>query len=129
MLPLLHTDLLTVMRAVTEERLDQIEVRFAPQHAACVIMASRGYPSSYEKGFEITIPDDLSDSVFVAGAAIKDGRPVTSGGRVLGVTALGDSLREAIDLAYAKVDRIHFDGAYWRTDIGARALKAYSKGE
>ena len=121
-LPLLESDLLTVMQAVTNGTLEDCDVTVKKGCAACVIMASEGYPASYEKGYEITIPEDLQDSVYVAGAALKDGKLVTSGGRVLGVTATADTLREAVDAAYAKVDRIRFDNAYWRRDIGARAL-------
>jgi len=123
-LPLLETDLLTVMQAVTEERLGEIDVKFSDKYACCVIMASKGYPESYEKGFEINIPDDMAENVFVAGGAIKDGKLVTSGGRVLGATALGESLPEAIKASYAMVERISFDNSYFRRDIGARALKA-----
>ena len=126
-LPLLESDLLEVMEAVTDGRLADCPVTFSKKHAACVIMASKGYPVSYEKGYEITIPEDLADSVYVAGAAQKDGHLVTHGGRVLGVTAVGDSLAEAIDRAYAQVEKIHFDNAYYRRDIGARALKAVEK--
>ena len=121
-LPLLESDLLTVMQAVTNGTLEDCDVTVKKGCAACIIMASEGYPASYEKGYEITIPEDLQDSVYVAGAALKDGKLVTSGGRVLGVTAAADTLREAVDAAYAKVDRIRFDNAYWRRDIGARAL-------
>ena len=124
-LPLLESDLLTIMQAVTEERLAEVEVKFAIDRAACcVVMASDGYPAHYEKGFEITIPDEIADSVYVAGAAIRDGKVVTSGGRVLGVTATADSLPAAIRAAYERVERIHFENAYYRRDIGARALKA-----
>ncbi len=124
-LPLLESDLLSIMQAVTEERLAEAEVTFAKGRAACcVIMASDGYPAHYEKGFEITIPHDVADSVYVAGAALKDGRVVTAGGRVLGVTAVADTLPEAITAAYGKVKTIHFDNAYYRRDIGQRALKA-----
>ena len=123
-LPLLRTDLFTVMQAVTEGTLSDIKVEFSDKHAACVIMASEGYPVSYEKGYEITIPEDIADCVFVAGAALKDGRLITSGGRVLGVTAIADTLKEAIDGSYDMVERIHFDNAFYRHDIGARALKA-----
>ena len=124
-LPLLRSDLLTVMQAVTEERLSEVDVQFAEdQSACCVIMASDGYPSHYEKGYEITIPADVADSVYVAGASLKEGKLVNSGGRVLGVTAIADTLAEAIDAAYAKVDTIHFENAYCRRDIGQRALKA-----
>ena len=123
-LPLLKTDLLTVMQAVTEGRLAEVPVEFENRYAACVIMASKGYPVSYEKGFELTIPADLADSVYVAGAALKDGVLVTNGGRVLGATAKADSLQEAVDEAYRMVERIRFDNSYYRHDIGARALKA-----
>ncbi len=123
-LPLLETDLLTVMQAVTEERLGEIEVKFSEKHACCVIMASKGYPESYEKGFEITIPESIADNVFVAGGAIKDGKLVTSGGRVLGATAIADTLSDAIKASYAMVESINFENSYYRRDIGARALKA-----
>ncbi len=123
-LPLLESDLLTVMQAVTEERLSDCPVVFAKGSAACVIMASDGYPVSYEKGFEMHIPEDVRDSVYVAGAKIADGKLVTDGGRVLGVTATAQTLAEAIEKAYEKVGRISFDKAYFRHDIGARALKA-----
>ncbi len=123
-LPLLRTDLFTVMQAVTDGTLSDIKVEFSNKHAACVIMASEGYPVSYEKGYEITVPEDIADCVFVAGAALKEGRLVTSGGRVLGVTAIADTLKEAIDGSYDMVERIHFDNAFYRHDIGARALKA-----
>ena len=124
-LPLLESDLLTVMQAVTEERLSEVEVKFAEgKSACCVIMASAGYPQSYEKGFEITIPAEVADSVYVAGAALKDGKLVNNGGRVLGVTSVADTLSEAIKASYAKVDTIHFDNAFCRRDIGQRALKA-----
>ena len=123
-LPLLESDLLTVMQAVTEERLDSVEVKFRPGCAACVIMASGGYPEHYAKGYEISIPDDLDAQVYVAGAERREGRLVTSGGRVLGVTAVRDTLREALDASYAAVRRISFKDAYYRRDIGARALQA-----
>ena len=125
-LPLLKTDLLTVMQAVTEERLSEINVEFSDECACCVIMASAGYPEAYGKGYEITIPDSLKDNVYVAGAAEKDGRLVTSGGRVLGCTATAKDLKAAIDSAYGIVESIHFENAYYRKDIGARAL---AKGE
>ena len=128
-LPLLKTDLLTVMQAVTEERLSEIKVEFSTDSACCVIMASEGYPEAYKKGFEITIPEELTDSVYVAGAVIKDEKLVTSGGRVLGAVATAEKLEDAISSAYSLVDRIHFDNAYFRHDIGARALKAFQKGD
>ena len=124
-LPLLESDLLTVMQAVTNETLADVEVKFAADKSACcVIMASAGYPQSYEKGYEITIPADVADSVYVAGAALKDGKLVNNGGRVLGVTSVADTLQDAIAASYAKVDVIHFDNAFCRRDIGQRALKA-----
>ena len=126
-LPLLETDLLTVMQAVTEERLSELPVKFRHGHACCVVMASKGYPQAYEKGFEITIPAAVADTVYVAGAALKDGKPVTNGGRVLGVTAVADSLGDAISAAYRKVENIHFENAYYRHDIGARAMAAYKE--
>jgi len=126
-LPLLESDLLTVMQAVTNGTLSETEVRFSNKHACCVIMASKGYPSKYEKGFEITIPDAISDKVYVAGAALKEGKLLTSGGRVLGATEISDSLASAIDGAYGLVKNISFDNAYYRNDIGARAMKAEIK--
>ena len=123
-LPLLESDLLTVMQAVTNGTLAETEVKFSKKNAACVIMASQGYPKSYEKGFEINIPDELLSTTYVAGAALKDGKTVTNGGRVLGVTAVGGSLKQAIDKAYGNVEKISFKNAYYRRDIGAKALKA-----
>ena len=123
-LPLLESDLFTVMRAVTEERLSETEVRFSDKHACCVILASEGYPGSYEKGYPLTIPESVREKVFVAGAKLRDGELVTSGGRVLGCTAVADTLRDAIRDAYAIAGQVHFDNAYCRRDIGARALQA-----
>ena len=123
-LPLLESDLLTVMRATTEGTLASTEVKFKRGHACCVIMASAGYPESYEKGYEITIAPEISDKVYVAGAALRDGKLVTNGGRVLGATETADTLEEAIEGAYKLVDKIHFDNAFYRHDIGKRALMA-----
>ncbi len=123
-LPLLETDLLSVMQAVTEEKLSDIEVKFSSKNACCVIMASKGYPSKYEKGFEISIPEEIWDKVYVAGAVAKDGKLVTGGGRVLGATAVAASLENAVLDAYELVKLINFTNAYYRNDIGARALKA-----
>ena len=89
-----------------------------------VVLASGGYPVKYGKGYEITIPEDVDAEVYVAGAAIKDGKMVTSGGRVLGVTATADTLKEAIDKAYKAAGKISFENSYYRSDIGQRALKA-----
>ncbi len=121
-LPLLKTDLLTVMQAVTEERLSEINVEFSTDSAACVIMASKGYPTSYEKGFEMTIPAEIENNVYVAGASLKDGKLLTNGGRVLGATAVEKDLKTAVDSAYKLVKQIHFDNAFYRNDIGAKAL-------
>ena len=123
-LPLLKTDLLTVMRAVSEGRLGEIEVGFSDESAACVIMASGGYPEAYEKGKEIDVPFDVLPRVYFAGAAEKNGKLYTNGGRVLGVTNVAPTLGEAIERSYADVKRIKFEGAYYRTDIGAKAMKA-----
>ena len=123
-LPLLKSDLFTVMRAVTDGTLAETDVEIADGCACCVVKASEGYPQSYETGFEITIPNDLDAEVFVAGAKLNDGKLVTSGGRVLGVTATAPTLREAIDRAYANADRVTFANAYCRRDIGQRALQA-----
>ncbi len=126
-LPLLESDLLTVMQATTNGTLDACEVKFADAHACCVIMASKGYPTAYEKGYEITIPAEVTPKVYVAGAMLQDGRLLTSGGRVLGVTAVADTLSEAIDASYASVKKVSFGNAYYRNDIGARAMKAGGK--
>ena len=123
-LPLLKSDLFTIMKATTDGTLAEIPVEFDDKNAACVIMASEGYPVSYEKGYEITIPADIAPCVFVAGAKEEDGKLLTSGGRVLGVTAIADSLQEAINSSYRMVEQIHFDNAFYRHDIGQRALKA-----
>ena len=128
-LPLLKTDLLTVMQAVTEERLSEIDVEFSTDSACCVIMASNGYPEKYDKGFEISIPEDIKDNVYIAGAAIKNGKLVTNGGRVLGAVATASDLKSAIDSAYALTSRIHFENSYFRHDIGAKALACFTKGE
>ena len=123
-LPLLKSDLLTVMEATTNGTLAETPVEFSDKNACCVVMASKGYPVAYEKGYEIDIPDEIRDSVYVAGAAEKNGKLVTSGGRVLGVTAVEDTLREAIASAYKKAEKIHFENAFYRHDIGAKALAA-----
>ena len=123
-LPLLESDLFEIMQSVTNGTLENCEVKFADKNACCVIMASKGYPEKYENGFEIIIPNEIADSVYVAGAK-KDGEKLLSaGGRVLGVTAVDKTLNDAIDGAYAKVKAIKFDNAFYRSDIGQRALKA-----
>ena len=123
-LPLLESDLLSVMKATTEGTLTEDMVRFRDGACACVVMASSGYPQKYQSGFEITIPDRVADRVYVAGAKSVDGKLLTAGGRVLGVTGTGDTLPQALKSAYEAVDEISFENAFWRKDIGARALKA-----
>lgn len=127
-LPLLKTDLLTVMQACANGTLDQVEVTFDGGTAACVIIASGGYPESYEKGFAIHGLDENGGAagvtVYHAGTAQKDGVLVNSGGRVLGITATAATLQNALDTAYAAVDTIGFEGSFCRRDIGARALAA-----
>ncbi len=123
-LPLLDSDLLTVMQAVTNETLADIEVKWKNENACCVIMASNGYPQAYEKGYEITIPEEISNKVYVAGAELKDGKLLTSGGRVLGATATAETLEKAVESAYDLVKQINFGNAYYRNDIGKKALMA-----
>lgn len=123
-LPLLESDLLTIMRAVTDGTLAETEVKFSDKHACCVVMASEGYPAHYEKGFEITIPDDTAPYVYVAGAVLENGKLLTNGGRVLGTVAVGDTLQSAISTAYVRTEKIRFDNSFYRSDIGKRALAA-----
>ena len=123
-LPLLESDLLTVMMATTKGTLAETEVKFADKHACCVILASKGYPTAYEKGFEMTFTDEALAATFVAGAKKADGKLLTWGGRVTGTTAVAASLPEAIKEAYRLSDGVKFEGAYRRSDIGQRALQA-----
>lgn len=126
-LPLLKSDLLTVMQAVTNGTLSETEVTFSDKHACCVMMASNGYPSAYEKGFALTIPAEAADSVYVSGAKLQNGTLYTDGGRVLGAVAVEGTLADAIASAYQLVDMIRFDNKYYRSDIGARAMQAYKE--
>ena len=123
-LPLLESDLLTVMQATTNETLSDTEVKFADKHACCVITASNGYPESYKKGFEITMTEEAAAHTFVAGAKLEGGKLLTSGGRVTGTTAIAGSLEEAIREAYRLAGGVTFEGAYRRSDIGKRAMQA-----
>ncbi len=123
-LPLLESDLLTVMQAVTNETLKPEDVKFSDKSACCVVMASNGYPQSYLTGFEITLPENADGEVYVAGAKLENGKVLTAGGRVLGATAVADTLETAIDKAYALVSNIKFNNAFYRKDIGQKALKA-----
>lgn len=125
-LPLLKTDLLTVMQAVENETLGQLQVEWHDGAAACVILASGGYPSHYEKGKAITFPAAFPANVtcYHAGDKLENGTLVTSGGRVLGITAAAPTLKEALRDAYAAAETVEFEGKYLRHDIGQRALAA-----
>ena len=126
-LPLLESDLLDIMMAITEERLDKTEVSFSKSAACCVIMASKGYPLNYEKGFPISFDKEenyTEKNIFIAGAKLSDdGVLLTNGGRVLGVTEIADTLGDAIAKSYNTVSKIHFDNSYYRKDIGKKALE------
>ncbi len=123
-LPLLESDLLTVMQAVENETLAQIEVKFSYKHACCVITASHGYPGSYKKGLPITMTAEAAAATYVAGAKLENGQLLTSGGRVTGTTAVADTLEDAIRQAYRLADGVTFENSYRRSDIGQRALQA-----
>lgn len=128
-LPLLQSDLLEIMLAVRGGCLNADMVRFKEGAACCVVLASEGYPKKYDTGFEIALPEvGRDEAVYVAGAKVQEGKLLTAGGRVLGAVATAPTLREAIDKAYALADKIHFENAYMRRDIGKRALAAI-KGE
>ena len=129
-LPLLESDLLTIMMATSEGRLSEVPVKFSDKSACCVIIASKGYPVKYESGCPLALPADGEDGViYVAGAKRTEAGLVSAGGRVLGVTATADTLREAVDAAYAKAAKVRFDNGFYRKDIGARALAAKESGE
>lgn len=121
-LPLLKTDLLTVFQAVTEERLGELNVEFSDESACCVCVVSGGYPGSYRKNCPITVGDIGDATLFHAGDKLADGHLVTSGGRVIGVTATGPDLPTAVNKAYAAAKNVYFEGAYYRSDIGKRAM-------
>ena len=123
-LPLLESDLLTVMQATTNGTLADTEVRFSDKYACCVITASAGYPVSYQKGYEITMTPEAAAHTYVAGAKLEGGKLLTSGGRVTGTTAVADSLADAIREAYRLASGVQFENAYRRSDIGQRALQA-----
>ena len=128
-LPLMESDLFTVMQKTAAGNLSFEDVRFSNENACCVVVASGGYPEKYGKGYEITLPKEENFEIYIAGAAEKDGKLVTSGGRVLGAVAKGKTLREAIDRAYQAAEQVSFRDAYYRHDIGARALKALEETE
>ena len=122
-LPLLDSDLMEIMMAVREQRLSDLDIQWKKESAACIVLASGGYPGKYEGGKVITGMDDAEATgatVYHAGTKMADGSFVTAGGRVLGVTALGENLRAAVDSAYAAARKIHFDGAHMRGDIGSK---------
>ena len=123
-LPLLEGDLLEIMMACTNGTLDKTEVKFSNGAACCVIMASGGYPKSYKNGFEITVDGGMTADIYFAGAKETDGKLVTAGGRVLGVTAVEKDLASAIAKAYENVKKVNFEGAHYRKDIGKRAMAA-----
>lgn len=123
-LPLLESDLLDIMMAVSKGELDKIDVKFSDKSACCVVMASEGYPRKYDSGFEIKVADDIEAQVYIAGAKLSEGKVLTAGGRVLGVTAVADTLENAIIKAYAEVPKVSFANAFYRKDIGQRALEA-----
>lgn len=125
-LPLLETDFVDIIEAVYEEKLDKLDIKWSDKFCACVVMASGGYPQKYETGCEISGLDENGQSdkayVYHAGTKLSDGKFLTAGGRVLGITSTGDTLRQALDKAYAAVETIDFDKAHYRKDIGKKAL-------
>jgi phosphoribosylamine--glycine ligase len=127
----LKSDLLQVMLAVCDEKLDEVTLEWDERPAVCVVMAAGGYPGEYEKGKKITGLDEAEQIedvvVFHAGTAEKDGDIVTNGGRVLGVTAKGNSIADAKARAYMGVDKIKFEGAYCRRDIADKAIRGSKK--
>ena len=125
-LPLLESDLLTIMEATANGTLAETEVKFSEKSACCVIVASEGYPTAYKKGFKITLPAAEADKeIYAAGAKLgANGELLSDGGRVLGVTAIADTLQEAIAKAYVHTEKVKMDNSFYRRDIGQRALKA-----
>ena len=123
-LPRLDTDFAQIVEAVAQERLSELSIQWKKEASACVVIASGGYPGSYPKGLEISGLDENGQAqgvtVYHAGTKLENGKFLTNGGRVLGVTALGETLEEALNKAYAAVEGITFDGAFYRRDIGRR---------
>ena len=120
-LPRLESDLFDIFNAICEERLDEIEIKWNNDACVCVIMASGGYPENYQKGKEISI-NNLDEDIllFHAGTSIQDNKLVTNGGRVLGITACGKDIEEARQKAYKNIKNIHFEGGFYRKDIGIK---------
>lgn len=127
-LPLLETDIMDIIEAVWEEKLDTLDIKWSDKSCACVVMASGGYPEKYETSKVISGLDENGQCegafVYHAGTKLEDGKFLTAGGRVLGITAYGDTLKEALDTAYKAVDTISFEKAHYRHDIGKKALSA-----
>ena len=121
-LPLLKSDLFEIMLKIADKKLDEAEVEFSDEYACCVVVASEGYPKKYETGKVMTLPENKN--IYVAGAKLQDDKLLTAGGRVLGVTEVADTLENAINKAYETVKEVSFENAYYRKDIGQRALKA-----
>ena len=126
-LPMMETDLLDAIEACVDNRLDKLSIKWHNGSCVCVVLASKGYPDKYEKDKEITVSDLLKDnqdiSVFHAGTRLDNNKVVTSGGRVLGVTSLGNGIEDAREKAYSAIKNINFEGMQYRTDIGLKALK------
>ena len=120
-LPLLESDLFEIMKHVSAGTLSEAEVKFSSKHACCVVMASDGYPQKYASGFEITMPADKN--IYIAGAKLENGKLLTAGGRVLGVTETAATLADAVAAAYEAVKTVNFENAYYRKDIGKKALE------
>ena len=120
-LPLLESDLFEIMKHVAAGTLAEAEVKFSEKHACCVVMASDGYPQKYQTGFEITMPADKN--IYIAGAKLVDGKLLTRGGRVLGVTETADTLADAIAKSYETVKTVNFENAFYRKDIGKKAME------
>lgn len=126
-LPRLKTDIMDIFEAINHETLSELNIEWSDEACTCVVIASGGYPKSYPKGLEITgLTNGQTEGVTIyhAGTAIKDGKLVTSGGRVLGITALGSDLKDALTKSYAAADKINFENMHYRKDIGKRALNA-----
>ncbi len=122
-LPLLESDLFCIMRACTDGTLEDCEVKFSSGAACCVVSASEGYPQAYKSGYEITLDADFGGELYVAGAKLEGGKVLSAGGRVLGVTACAENLSDAVAIAYKESNKVHFENAYRRSDIGAKALR------
>ena len=120
-LPMLKTDLMEIFEAIVDERLGEVKIEWEEGACVCLVLASGGYPEQYEKGKEIALGElDPDVALFHAGTARKDGKLITSGGRVLGVVAKGETLEQARQKVYANAERIHFEGMYYRKDIGIK---------